>query len=301
MKIAVHHNLQEHSGSFSSKWIQCLNEIGVETVALDFKHDGVIDAVRGCDGAMWHWFHVPDDKQSAPKVLDAIEFGLRIPVFPNHATRFHYDEKIAQHYFLESINAPCTKTWVFWKKDEALDFLDTVRFPLVFKLSAGAGSSNVYLLKNREEAQSRVEEMFGNGIYPCLSRNETVLDRLRRKLIGEKHWYYHVHKNYVYFQEFLPGNNYDIRVTIIGNRAFGYIRHNRDDDFRASGSGKPEYDPSKIPMDAVSIAHKVSQENGFQSMAYDFLFNKDGDVSMTEISYCYVDHMVHSCLGYWDR
>ena len=45
-------------------------------------------------------------------------------------------------------------------------------------------------------------------------------------------------KDYVYFQKFLPNNKYDIRIVVIGDRAFGFIRYNRENDFRASGSGK---------------------------------------------------------------
>ena len=109
------------------------------------------------------------------------------------------------------------------------------------------------------------------------------------------------HKNYVYFQEFMPGNTHDIRVTVIGNRAFGYIRHNRPDDFRASGSGCFDTNPANIPLETVRIAHQISQRNGFQSMAYDFLRHTDGSYLVNEISYCFVSWMVHDCPGYWDR
>ena len=37
----------------------------------------------------------------------------------------------------------------------------------------------------------------------------------------------------MYFQEFLPGNAFDTRITAIGNRAFGFLRENRPRDFRA--------------------------------------------------------------------
>lgn len=49
-------------------------------------------------------------------------------------------------------------------------------------------------------------------------------------------------KKYVYFQDFIPGNDFDTRVTIIGDRAFGFTRNVRPGDFRASGSGNVGYD-----------------------------------------------------------
>ena len=40
-----------------------------------------------------------------------------------------------------------------------------------------------------------------------------------------------VQQGYVYFQDFMADNREDIRVTVIGNRAFGFHRRNRPGDF----------------------------------------------------------------------
>lgn len=305
MKIAIHQNLNIHSDDYSSGWVKNLVERGIEHVALDFKDENALEIIKECDGAMWHWYHEPDDKQSAPKILDAIEFGLNIPIFPNFKTRFHFDEKISQHYFLKSINAPIIKSWVFWNYEKANEFIEKCNYPIVFKLSVGAGSANVIKLNSCEEAKNKVDEIFKKGVLPY-TMNEyadffTVKNifRKKRKCIQDTH--YALQKNYAYFQEFMPNNEYDIRVTVIGNRAFGFIRHNREGDFRASGSGKIDYDISKIPLEAVRIAHETSKKQGFQSMAYDFLLDKKGAVLINEISYAYMDKAVYDCNGYWDR
>ena len=39
-------------------------------------------------------------------------------------------------------------------------------------------------------------------------------------------------RGYVYFQDFIPDNQFDTRVTVIGNRAFAFIRKVRPGDFR---------------------------------------------------------------------
>lgn len=80
-----------------------------------------------------------------------------------------------------------------------------------------------------------------------------------------------------------------------------FVRHNRDNDFRASGSGKIDYDINKIPLEAVKIAHTISKENNFQSMAYDFLMNINNEVVLNEICYCYQSKAVYDCSGFWDR
>jgi hypothetical protein len=325
MRIAIHDSTIGKSFNFAPRWIKSAKEIGIEVLCIDFKKYNTIKNICGCDGAMWHWAHFPDDKQSAPKILDAIESGLRIPVFPNKETRWHYDEKIAQNYFFDAISAPKIKTWIFWNMDEALEFVEEAEYPLVFKLSVGAGSANILKVESKEEAIKLVELIFGVGLQPY-SFNEfnkkeqqqggnNIYDDQMNHPLNYKtqanlwdininspfHRYYMIQKNYVYFQEFLPENKYDIRITIIGNRAFGFIRHNRANDFRASGSGIIDYDMSKIHTDAVDIAHRISMDNNFQSMAYDFLYDKTGKVVISEISYCYQNLAIYNCPGYWDR
>lgn len=317
MKIAIHFRDDIEPNSYSRKWKEELEKRGIEVLAIDFKQSDIINKVRGCDGVMWHWYHNPDDKQSAPKILTAIELGLGIPVFPNIYTGWHYDEKVAQHFLFDSICGPKIKSWVFWKYNDALEFLTICKFPIVFKLSVGAGSANVLKLESYKEAKKIVDRIFIHGVipytynenswgfilkYPRLFFNRTT--KLILSTIFQKYKlpdYFLIQKNYAYFQEFIPNNKFDIRITVIGNRAFGFIRYNRDNDFRASGSGKLDYDIRKIPLECVKIAHEISKNSGFQSMAYDFLIDPDGKPVIGEISYCYVNVAIYNCSGYWDR
>jgi len=108
-----------------------------------------------------------------------------------------------------------------------------------------------------------------------------------------------LHKNYVYFQEFLPGNAFDTRVTVIGDRAFGYRRFNRENDFRASGSGLVDHDPAGIDAAFIDLAFQVAKKLGAQSCAIDGLW-RDGEAVVGEISYTYVSWLVHDCPGHWD-
>ncbi len=322
MKIALHHTEDAHPDSFSRKWIENLNNRGIEPLVLDFRKSDTARKILGSDGAMWHWLHVPDDKQSAPKILDALEFGMGLPVFPNKQTRWHYDEKISQHYLFDAIKAPKIKTWIFWDKQSAFEFIESAQFPLVFKLSVGAGSANVLKLEQRSEALHLIDIMFGDGFTPYTinefeQKMETIFPSFVQRLKDSAnyllkrrwpvvpakplHWYYLIQKNYVYFQEFLPNNRNDTRVTVIGDKIFAYLRYNRDGDFRASGSGKLEYSRKLIPENALQTAWQISNENHFQSMAYDFLIASDNNLALSEISYCYVPRLVYDCGGYWDK
>lgn len=307
MRIAVHINKDP---LFDSRWTQILAEKGIEVVPVNLMDPEILEIVKTCDGVMWHYRHLPQDKQAAAAVLNTIERQLGIPVWPNYETRWHFDEKVSQHYLLSAIDAPRVRSWVFWDEEDAKIFLKSATYPLVFKLSVGAGAANVIKVDNVEQACSLTSEMFKYGIFPYqmneFKPNDGLLQMM--KFIGffllkrriKLPSYYSIQKDYVYFQEFVPNNEYDIRITVIGRRAFGFIRYNREGDFRASGSGKIDYSLERIPIKAVKIALEVSLTNGFQSMAYDFLLKSQDEPVISEISYGYVDKAVYECPGYWD-
>jgi len=322
LTIAVHWRSDLDKYSYSYRWIEYLTAQNVKVLAGDLTHTGIIDFLRDnhADGVMWHWYHVPDDKQSAPKILDAIEANLGIAVFPDYPTRWHYDEKVSQHYLLNALGAPLVKSWVFWDYQPALDFLKTAQFPLVFKLSVGAASANVIKVRSYEEAKFNVDRTFHKVFFPY-SLNEF---EFHNRWLKPSYWkgavkralqsipfiinndyppvpeYYLLQKNYAYFQEFCDKNSHDIRVTVIGDRAWAFTRANRPGDFRASGSGNVNYDLAKIPLEAVKIAFEVTRKMQAQSMAYDFLYNNQGELVINEVTYCFVRFAVHDAPGYWD-
>ncbi len=308
IKIAVHQSPDEEVTNYSFGWLKKLRRDGIKHVVVDMKSSGALEKIADCTGIMWHWNHTPKDKMSVTKILEAIEISTGKHVFPNRETRWHFDEKVSQYYLLKSVGAPIVDTRVFWGEEDALNYVRTAKYPLVFKLSVGAGSSNVLKINDQWTAKRYVKRMFGTGITPYSMneyRNIPIIKWMLGPLVTlfNKRFpifdYFLMQKDYVYFQEFLP-NDYDIRITVIGRRAFGFTRKNRENDFRASGSGRIVYDLDKIPLEAVKIALDVSKRCNFQSMAYDFLLDKNGNPKVGEISYGYKNSAVYRCPGYWD-
>ena len=103
----------------------------------------------------------------------------------------------------------------------------------------------------------------------------------------------------VLLQEFLPGNDFDIRITVIGERAFAFRRFNRPDDFRASGSGRIDWDPGQIDPAAVLLAFATARHLETQSLAVDVLRRQDGTLVINEISYYYEGWAIAACPGQW--
>lgn len=317
--VGIHRSSDYSFADFLERYEKILtyNEITVKRLYVgdsNFWHD-----VSGANYFISRFIQHHSDVQIGKTILPIIETVLRIECLPNLSTYWHYDDKIRQYYLLKESDFPVTNSFIFWDEKSAIEWLSGCSFPIVFKLKGGAGSANVVLVRSKNEAIKLARKMFskrgvrsqhipdkGNLGY---WQNTLGLYSLRRHLaiirgrIPPEHLnrYWQVNRGYAFFQEYLPNNPFDIRVTVIGNRAFAFRRFVRPNDFRASGSGLIDYDPSKIDHRCLSIALAVSHHFGFQTMAYDFLLNQQKEPRIVEISYTFVDNAIHSCPGYWSN
>jgi glutathione synthase/RimK-type ligase-like ATP-grasp enzyme len=290
---------------------------GITSVRLRIDQPDFWEQISGLSLFIMRFQQLDNDLQQALDILPVVEKDYGIPCFPNHATAWHYDDKVKQAFLLKAHGFPMTESWVFYEKQAALEWAKRADYPVVFKLRGGAGSMNVILAKSSRQASALIRRMFGRGVYPekfmvsgsvrfkhfnLYQEFHHVCGNLYRRTKGlDASPLWRVHKNYALFQKFLPGNEWDTRISVIGDRAFAFRRKVRDGDFRASGSGMINYEMDKIDMRCVQIAFQVSKTMKFQSMAYDFLVNENGDPEFCEISYTYLSSAVHDCPGYWDE
>lgn len=281
---------------------------------LSVSHPDFLDMLSSVDRLIYKWANTSDDYQIAHTILPIIEDQLRVKCFPSRATCWHYDDKIRQYYLLKSNGYPIAESYIFWHKEDAVSWINSTRFPIVHKLSRGSGSTAVSLVKSRRRAKVLVRKAFSKGIrqnpgfFKSLRIYNYNIRRIYRKygiqlrnFLQKKdispNW--SKHKNYLLFQKFYPGNKYDTRVQITGERAYAFIRYNRKNDFRASGSNDWSLDKNMINMDMIKLAFEISRKFDFQSMAYDFIYDESGSPIIVEISYCYGDYPEFST-GFWD-
>ena len=71
--VAVHIPRKAHPESYTPGWIEALEKRNVTARQVNLQAPDALEQVRECNGVMWHWFHSPDDKQAALKILPAIE------------------------------------------------------------------------------------------------------------------------------------------------------------------------------------------------------------------------------------
>src|SRR5690606_12133749 len=274
----------------------------------------IVYKLKGVKYFLWHINNLNyRDQLFAKHLLNVIE-GQGVRVFPNYNTNWHFDDKVAQKYLFESLDLPLVKSYVFYDRDTAVQWLRTAEFPKVFKLRRGSGSKGVRLAKSHVEAVKLINTAFGSGFKP-IDRFFIFKERVRkfkagsenllgvfkggyRALVGSKYTKMSAReKGYVYFQDYIPGNDFDVRIVVVGKRAFGIKRMNRRGDFRASGSGHLIFDHHQIDEACVSLAFEANKKLRMQSAAFDFLFDVDGIPLIVEVSFGYNPKGYRDCEG----
>lgn len=303
--IAIH----GREGGFAKKWIEFCEKENIDFKIVDCYSNEIITDLKNVTHLLWHYHRWEVKNGSvADKLLSVFEL-MGIKVFPNFTTRLAFDDKIIQKYLLESINAPLPKTVVFFQCQKALNFLKNQQL-LVFKLSKGAGSRNVKLI-SQSSGNALIKKMFNTGINSFKSQfpkvTKSFLFSLKRYFYHRRRLVKHQNKivgkeyNYIYFQEFLPNNDHDIRIVTFREIAIGLKRNVPKGTFKASGSGLINYDPSEIPIECIEKAFKVSKKLNFQFMAYDFVFNAKEGYQIVEICHGVAARSYEKCSGFWDK
>lgn len=313
MRIAIHNC----PGSFSDRWIEYCQENGIDYKVVNAYDSDIVHQISDCDAFMFHHHHGNyKDVLFARQLLYSLEeAGKR--VFPDWRTCWHFDDKVGQKYLLEAAGLPLVPSYVFFTKKEALAWINQSSFPKVFKLRGGASAANVKLAHNAKEARRFVRKAFGKG-FSQFDRIGYLKERYRkwrngrdtfigiikgigRLLIPTEYSKMHAReKGYVYFQEFIPNNSYDIRVIVIDGKAFAIKRIVRENDFRASGSGNILYAKSELREDCVRCSFELEEKLKTQCIAIDFVFNENKPL-IVEISYCFAAAPYDNCVGYWTR
>lgn len=313
MKIGIHNT----QGFYSERWITYCESKGIDYKLVDCYRSDIIDQLSDCGALMWHFSHKsPKATKFAKELLFSVESSGK-QVFPDFRTVWHFDDKLGQKYLFEAAGIPHAHAYAFYSKKEAMEWAAKTTFPKVFKLRNGSSSDNVKLVKSKKAAKKLIRRSFGRGFkqYEGWSNLKERYRKYRdgqleaRELVkGVCRLFYPTdyarltgrEKGYVYFQDFIAGNDSDIRVFVIGDKAYALIRKVRNGDFRASGSGEVLFEREHFSDEVVKLAFDITEKLQTQCLAFDFVL-KNGRPLVLEISYGTVVSGYDVCLGHFDK
>ena len=229
-------------------------------------------------------------------------------VVPNFNTVWHFESKVAESYIFTHNRITTPRTIVSFDFANACHELEKTDIPTVLKKSEGAASHNVKLIRSKKKLERIIENTFCDQLWGEARKGTSKIQFIQKYIT--KRWFLdRVLSKYkltqggegiIYWQEFIPDNTADLRITVIGDRfAYGFWRNNRPGDFRASGSGLIDYE-REISKEVISYCLNINKELAFDSMCYDILFTRDSFV-INEMSYNYVDKALFNAPGHYAK
>ena len=168
-KIAIHKDSVSitHSGSWALVWAEYCQQNQLDYEFVDLLRGNPIENLKNFQVLLWHveQYNHAEMMEARNILQSAKKMGLK--VFPDFNDCWHFDDKIAEMYLLQSIGAPIPRYEVYY--DLKTIEKKNIVFPVVAKLRSGSGSHNVKLIKNHSALMSYASRMFSKGVNPSPS------------------------------------------------------------------------------------------------------------------------------------
>ena len=171
--------------------------------------------------------------------------GQRAVMLPEFQYFRAHDNKVMMEILRYGLKDDRLKTIrsSIWPSLEALKAFPAEEYPVIVKRAGGAGGEGVFLAKNEKELYqyaekvSRMTDLKQFWYLSCVN--------VKQKLLGKKP--VPIHNTKFVTQNFIAGLDGDYKVLVFGRHYFVLHRLNRENDFRASGSGHfTDDDPDHI-------------------------------------------------------
>lgn len=276
MKIGILKSFKEID-KFVKGYIDACESAKVEYVMLDLlsdtwiediissKVDGILVRIKG---------NIPEHKAMFDEKLSIINDDLGIPIYPSRKELFLYENKRMYAYWLKAHNLPHAETHVFYSKQQALNFIEKAKMPLVFKTNGGASSSGVEIIKSKLKAKLNIHRIF--GLFDArLSFGKVHFGKMGLLPVPK---FGMAQKHYAIIQEFIP-IKWEWRIIKIANTYSGHQKLLKGQF--ASGSDMVGW--VEPPGELLKMVKELCELENFDSMAMDVLESLDGKFYINEI------------------
>lgn len=231
---------------------QFANEAGME---LNFMTYPEIDATKDCSGQYFIYTSSEDPGLNYKGYMEDVLYGIKLKggiLIPEWKyMRAHHNKVMMEKLRdieLEGIDTGIRSKY-YGCNEEFNKEIDELTFPCVFKAAEGAGSKGVALLRDKESAKEFLDKVNCTHQYTLKEKLYLKIGRMRPAL-------YSRFCNKFVIQNFVPNLGGDFKVLVFGDKYYALSRANRDNDFRASGGGRLNYEPV-LPNGIFDFAKSV--------------------------------------------
>lgn len=252
-------------------------DLGVDFEIIDYYSNDWIEKINfsNCDGFLVR----PNYSKQVWKTLDDerlffIEKVLKKKIYPSYLECFIYENKKNMNYWLEINGIKHPKTFIFYKKEEAISFFEKATYPLVFKPNIGSAGTGIVFLKNKNQAIRLANKIFTKFKFINFGYTKWVKSKygLSYPQLDDKQY------NFMIIQEKIEVKH-EWRMIKIGESYFGHQKLEKNG--LHSGSGRVGWvDP---PKELLELTKYICEIGDFNSMDIDIFEDKAGEFYVNEL------------------
>lgn len=188
---------------------------------------------------------------------------------PDFSLFLAHEDKMMQSLLLEGTDLTYPSTHTVGTLEEGRELLTDLSYPMVGKTARGFASEQVREITTKEDGEAFLKAHLQQDYD--FQKCGPVTQLYRKVRYGER---YSQGVGRIVLQEKIEAVDHDWKVLIFGETAFALKRYTKDDDFRASGSGKFTFDEE--PPDAVlDCALQTREEFGAPWLSVDVVPTDD--------------------------
>jgi len=177
---------------------------------------------------------------------------------------------------VKTVKSKCFGSW-----EDALNY--NPEFPVVIKQASSSGGAGVFLAKDRKEYIKKIKRagrilISKNTAGLFINYFKILLKVIIKFLYPSKSRFVEYDttpiSHSLIIQKFIAGLKGDYKVLVFGSKYYTMYRKNRENDFRASGSGKFYEVPEKEQEGLLEFARKIASEIDFPIIGMDIGFDE---------------------------
>ncbi|MDG4949886.1 hypothetical protein NLM59_03025 [Weeksellaceae bacterium KMM 9724] len=225
-------------------------------------------------------------------IQDSITYiSLKRPdiiLMPNQHQLNALENKGYQELYKDLIGIEKVHGEYFGDIDDLLSIENSLDYPFVLKKNMGALSSGVQLIKSKNELinfreREKKRSLKERIAFKINKRNSFKKDsnlNPHLDLLEENFQDVFSKRTPVVVQEFIPDLDCDYKILIFGDKYYTFRRETRNNDFRASGSGKFSF--IAPPLSVLDYAREINDKFKVPFISIDIGIDKNGECYLFE-------------------
>lgn len=257
------------------------------------KYDDLVNKMDLTEIKDYNIIYCSSQREIYKSYIDDILYSLskKNRLVPSYDIFKAHENKAYQEIYKLECGIKSLKAYSFANYVEFLQYKEQITYPAVLKSLTGAGSLGVYKVNSAEDTLKLIKKInkkeatLNNIKSDILFNTKELLVKTVYKNKKNVTFFENYRKEDPYFgryiiQQFVPNLESDYKVLVFGDKYYVLNRKVRENDFRASGSGKLEF--IEAPTEVLDFAKECYEKLDVPFVSLDICIDENNKCYLIE-------------------